>query len=60
MTSMNYFHPDISKSTNTVVHFDMKSGDLCPGLRTKTDTIYMMQIGCSIFHPAIIEQRVAH
>jgi len=60
MSSMNYFHPDMSKRTNTVVHLDMKSGDLCPRLRTKTDTIYMMQIGCSIFHPTIIEQRVAH
>ena len=60
MTSMNYFDPDMSKSTNTVVHFDMKNGDLCPRLWTKTDTIYMTQIGCSIFHLAIIEQRVTH
>jgi hypothetical protein len=35
MDSMNYFDSDMSNSTNTVVHFDEKSGNLCPRLRLR-------------------------
>jgi len=46
---MNYFDSDISNSTNTVVLFDGKGGNLYIRLRARSHTIYTVQIGCSIF-----------
>ena len=52
MASMNYF--------DTVVHFDGKWGNLCLRLHARSHTIYVMQVGCSIFQPAKIKQTITH
>ena len=45
MASMNNFYSDMSNSTNTVLYFNEKGDSL--------HTIYMTQVGCSIFHNRI-------
>jgi hypothetical protein len=40
LTSMNYVDSDMSNSTNTVVYFDWKDGNLYLRLRTMSHTIY--------------------
>jgi hypothetical protein len=44
MASMEYFHSDMSNSTNMVVRFDEKSGNLCLRLRARSHIIYAMQV----------------
>ena len=55
MASINYFD---SYSTNIVVHFDEKGNDLCLRLWARSCTIYVIQIGCSIFYPAKFKQTI--
>jgi len=57
---MNYFDSDMSNSTNTLVHFDEKSGNLYLLLRTRSQTIYAAQVSCPIVHPAKVEQTITH
>jgi hypothetical protein len=40
MASMNYFDSDMYNSTNTVVYFDEKDGNLYLRLRAMSHTIY--------------------
>jgi hypothetical protein len=60
MASMNYFNSDMSNSTNTVVQFDEKGDNLCLRLWARSYRIYVMQVGCSIFHfhPAKFEHTI--
>jgi len=48
MASMNNFDSDMSNSTNTVLYFNEKGDSL--RLQARLHTIYMTQVGCSIFH----------
>ena len=57
MAFMNYLESDMSNSTNTVVHFDEKSFNR---LRTRSHTMYVLQVDCSIFHPAKFGQPITH
>jgi hypothetical protein len=49
MASMNYFDSDTYYSTNTVVYFDVKDGNVCLRL-PMSHTIY----------PAKVEQAITH
>ena len=60
MASMNYFDCHRSNSTNTIVYFDDKGGNLYLRLLAKLHTIYVQQVGCSIFHHAKFEQTITH
>ena len=42
------------------VHFDEKCGNLCLRLHARRYTIYIAQIGRSIFHPSKFEQTITH
>jgi hypothetical protein len=44
MASMNYFDSDMYNSTNTVVYFDEKDGNLYLRLRAMSHTIYAATI----------------
>jgi len=55
---MNYFDSDMSNSTNTLVHFDEKTGTLYLLLRARSQTIYAAQVSCPIVHPAKVEQTI--
>jgi len=57
---IGYFYSDMTKSTNTVVQFDGKGGDLYLCLRARSHTICVAQVGCSIFQAAKFEQTVIH
>jgi hypothetical protein len=61
MASINYLESDMSNSTNTLVHidFDEKGINLCLRLRTRSHTIYTLQVGF-IFHPAKFEEQITH
>ena len=60
MASMNYFHSDMSNSTNTIVHFDGKGGHLYLRLQARSQIIYAAQAGCCIFQPAKFQQTITH
>ena len=50
----------MSNSTNTVVHFDGKGGNLYSRLWAMSHTINATPVGCSIFKPAKFEQTITH
>jgi len=56
MASMNYFDFDMPNSTNTVIHFDGKSGNLYLRLRARSHTVYEAQVSGSLFQTVKVEQ----
>ena len=60
MASMNYTDSNMTNSTNMVVHFGGKGGNLHLRWRARSHTIYATQVGCSIFQPAKFEQTITH
>jgi hypothetical protein len=58
---MSLFHElCLTVSTNTVVHFDEKGGNLYLRLWARSQTIYVAHVGCSIFQPAKFEQTITN
>jgi len=57
---MHYFDPDMSNSTNNVVHFDEKSVNVYLRLPTRSNPINAPQVDCSIFHSVKFEQPITH
>ena len=54
MVSMNYFDSDMYNSTNTVVCFDGKDGNLYIHLRTMSHTIYAVKFEQTIIHQHVL------
>ena len=54
MASMNYFDSDLYNSTNTVVYFDGKDGDLYLRLRVILHTIYAAKFEQTIPHRHVL------
>jgi calcineurin-like phosphoesterase family protein len=50
LASMNYFDSDMSNSTNTVIYFDGKDGNLYLRLWTMSRTIYAAKFEQTIIH----------
>jgi hypothetical protein len=57
MTSMNYFDSDMYNSTNTVVYFDGKDGNLYLCLRAMSYTIYAAKFEQTIIHQHVLLRR---
>ena len=57
MASRNYFNSDMSKSTNTVVCFDGKDGNLYLRLRTISQTIYAAKFEQTITYQHVLLRR---
>ena len=57
MASMNYFDSDMYNSTNTVVYFDGKDGNLYLRLRTMSHTIYPAKFEQTITHQHVLLRR---
>ena len=54
---MNYFDSDMSNSTNTLVYFDGKDGNLYLHLRTILHTIYGGKFEQTITHQHVLLRR---
>ena len=54
---MNYFNSDMSNSTNTVVYFDGKDGNLYLRLRTMLHSIYAAKFEQTITHQRVLLQQ---
>jgi hypothetical protein len=57
LASINYFDSDISNSTNTVVYFDGKDGNLYLRFRTMSHTIYSAKFEQTITHQHVLLRR---
>ena len=57
MASVNYFDSDMSKSTNTVLYFDGKDGNLYLRLRTMSHKIYAAKFEQTITHQHVFLRR---
>jgi hypothetical protein len=57
LASINYFDSDISNSTNTVVYFDEKDGNLYLRFRTMSHTIYSAKFEQTITHQHVLLRR---
>jgi hypothetical protein len=51
---MNYFDSEMSNSTNTVVYFDGKDGNLYLHLQTMSHTIYDTKLEQTITHQHVL------
>jgi len=54
---MNYLDSDMSNSTNTIVYFDGKDGNLYLRLQTMSHTIYAAKFEQTITHQHVLLQR---
>ena len=57
MASMNYFDSDMYNSTNTVVYFDGKDGNLFLHMRSMSHTIYVAKFEQMITHQHVLLRR---
>jgi len=57
MASMNYFDSDMYNSTNTVVCFDGKDGNLFLRMRGMSHTIYVAKFEQMITHQHVLLRR---